>query len=103
MPELIPFSEEQINQMRQMRSAGASLREIAAYFRTSATTVLSYVRGVTPQPNGQDLEYTPMDFIYDWLPALPHEGLPLPRWFATWMRQRADMKTRSQNEDETQR
>jgi len=103
MPELKPFSEEQINQMRQMRRAGASLRSIAAYFRTSATTVLSYVRGITPQPNGQDLEYTPMDFIHDWLPALPHEGLPLPRWFTTWMRERSETKTRSQNEDRTQR
>ena len=103
MAELIPFSEEEINQMRQMRKAGASLREIAAYFRTSATTVLSYVRGVTPQSNGQNLEYTPVDFIYDWLPALPHEGLPLPRWFATWMRERTEKKNKSQNEDDTQR
>ena len=92
MPELIPFTEEQIEEMRRMRSAGASLREIAGYFGTSATTVLSYVRGVKPQPNGQNLEYTPVDFIYDWLPALPHEGLPLPRWFATWMQERLRLR-----------
>ena len=92
MPELIPFSEEQIQEMRQMRWAGASLREIAGYFSTSASTVLSYVRGVKPQPNGKELEYTPKDLIYDWLPALPHEGLPLPRWFATWMQERLRSK-----------
>ena len=98
----IQLQEEEIEQMRLMRSAGASLREIATYFKTSATTVLSYVRGVKPQPDGQTLEYTPVDFIHDWLPALPPEGLPLPRWIATWLRERAETIARAQNEDETQ-
>lgn len=103
MPERIPFTEEQINDMRRMRNAGASLHEIARCFRTSATTILSYTRGIQPNSNGHELEYTPTDFIYDWLPALPHEGLPLPRWIATWLRERFEMSAESQNEDETQR
>jgi hypothetical protein len=102
MPERIPFTEEQINDMRRMRSAGASLHDIARCFRTSATTVLSYTRDIQPSTNGHALEYTPADFIYDWLPALPHEGLPLPRWIATWLRERAEGVARNQNEDETQ-
>ena len=97
MPELIPFTEEEILEMRRMRWAGASLREIAAYSETSATTVLSYVRGVKPQPNGQDLEYTPIAFIYDWLPALPPDGLPLPRWFVTWMQELLRLRSRTNN------
>ena len=76
MAELIPFTEEQISEMRQMRRAGATLREIARHFRTSATTVLSYVRGVQAASDGQEVEYTPLDFVYDWAPALPDEGLP---------------------------
>ncbi len=103
MPERIPFSEEQINDMRRMRSAGASLHEIARCFHTSATTILSYTRGIEPRENGHMVEYTAKDFIYDWLPALPSEGLPLPRWIATWLRERADMIARSQNEDKTQK
>jgi len=88
MPELIPFTEDQINEMCRMRRAGATLREIARHFRTSATTVLSYVRGIEAASDGQEVEYTPLDFIHDWAPALPDEGLPLPRWFATWMQER---------------
>jgi len=103
MPERIPFTEEQINDMRRMRTAGASLSEIARCFRTSATTVLSYTRGIQPSTNGHEVEYTGADFIYDWLPALPNEGLPLPRWIATWLRERAEMITRSQDEDDARR
>lgn len=103
MPERIPFTDEQINDMRRMRAAGASLHEIARCFRTSATTVLSYTRGIQPSTNGHALEYTPADFIYDWLPALPSEGLPLPRWIATWLRERSEMITSSQDEDDVRR
>jgi len=88
MPQLIPFTEHDIEEMRRMRWAGASLREIAAHFETSASTVLSYVRGIQPQPNGQDLEYVPLARIHDWRLALPGEGLLLPRWFATWIQER---------------
>jgi len=88
MGELIPFTEEEINEMREMRRAGATLREIARHFRTSATTILSYVRGIQTADDGQEVVYTPLDLIYDWAPALPDEGLPLPRWFATWIQER---------------
>ena len=93
MPELINFSEEEIDQMCLMRWAGASLREIAAYFNTSATTIHSYVRREKPQPNGQTLEYTPVDSIYAWLPVLPQEGLPLPQWFVTWMQEKLRLRS----------
>ena len=99
MAELIPFTEEQINEMRQMRRAGATLREIARHFRTSATTVLSYVRGVQAASDGQEVEYTTLDFVYDWAPALPDEGLPLPRWFATWIRERLEAKQKNSGQD----
>ena len=89
MPQLIPFTEDEIDEMRRMRWAGASLREIAASFGTSASTVLSYVRGIHPQPEGQDLEYIPLNNVYDWRPVLPDEGLPLPRWFVRWMQERS--------------
>ena len=88
MPQPIPFTEDDIVEMSRMRWAGASLREIAAYFETSASTVLSYVRGIHPQPEGQVLEYVPLDNIYKWRSVLPIEGLPLPRWFTTWMEER---------------
>jgi len=99
MPELIPFTEDQIEEMRRMRRAGATLREIARHFRTSATTILSYVRGIQAASDGQEVEYTPLDFIYDWAPALPDEGLPLPRWFATWVKERLESKQRSSGEN----
>jgi hypothetical protein len=99
MAELIPFTEQQIAEMRQMRRAGATLREIARHFHTSATTVLSYVRGIQPASDGQDVEYTSRDFLYDWLPALPDEGLPLPRWLATWMRERIEAQRRNSQSD----
>jgi hypothetical protein len=99
VPERIPFTEEQIDDMRRMRSAGASLHEIARCFRTSATTILSYTRGIQPSVNGHKVEYTATDFIHDWLPALPNEGLPLPRWIATWLRERAETMTKSQKAD----
>jgi hypothetical protein len=103
MPQKIPFTEEQINDMRRMRNAGASLHEIARCFRTSATTILSYTRDIKPGANGHKVEYTAADFIHDWLPALPDEGLPLPRWIATWLRERSDMKNKSQGKDDTSR
>lgn len=99
MPELIPFTQEEIDEMRRMRRAGATLREIARHFRTSATTVLSYVRGIQAASDGQEMEYTPVDFIYDWAPALPDEGLPLPRWFATWVRERLEMMRRNSGQN----
>ena len=99
VPERIPFTDEEIDDMRRMRRAGASLHEIARCFRTSATTILSYTRGIEPSVNGHKVEYTLTDLIYDWLPALPNEGLPLPRWIATWLRERAEMMTKSQKGD----
>ena len=88
MPQLISFTDDEIHEMRRMRWAGASLREIAASFDTSASTVLSYVRGTKPQPGGQDLEYIPLNNVYDWHRVLPDEGLPLPRWFVRLMQAR---------------
>jgi len=90
MPKKIPFSGNDIKEMRRMREAGAPLREIAARYQTSATTILSYVRDIKPDQYGQNVEWTPADAIYDWMPALPHEGLPLPRWIATWLRELAE-------------
>ena len=92
MPQLIPFSEEDVLAMRQMRWAGASLREIANYFGTSATTAMSYVRGVRPRPKGQDLEYIPLDTVNDWRLVLPPEGLPVPQWFVTLMHVRLQQR-----------
>ena len=88
MPQLIPFTEDEVLAMRRMRWAGASLREIATYFETSASTIFSYVRGVRPQRDGQQLEYVPLDHINGWRSVLPAEGLLLPRWFTTWMEAR---------------
>jgi len=88
MPQLIPFTEDEVLEMGRMRWAGASLREIAAYFNTSASTVFSYVRGVHPQRDGQGLEYVPLDYVHNWRSVLPAEGLLLPRWFITWMEAR---------------
>ena len=88
MPQLIPFTEDEILEMRRMRWAGASLREIAAYFDTSASTIFSYVRGVKAQRDGQVLEYVPLDYVNSWRSVLPNKSLLLPRWFNTWMETR---------------
>ena len=88
MPQLIPFTEDETLEMQRMRWAGASLREIAAHFNTSAGTVFSYVRGVSPQPGGQALEYVPIDYVQAWRTVLPEAGILLPRWFANWMEAR---------------
>ena len=88
MPQLIPFTEGEVLEMRRMRWAGASLREIAACFDTSASTIFSYVRGVKAQRDGQQLEYVPLNQVNNWRSVLPAEGLPLPRWFITWMEAR---------------
>ena len=88
MPQLIPFTEYEVLEMRRMRWAGASLREIGAYFDTSASTIFSYVRGVQSQRDGQQLEYVPLNNVNNWRSVLPAEGLLLPRWFITWMETR---------------
>jgi len=88
MPELIPFTEDEVLEMRRMRWAGASLREIAPHFNTSASTIFSYVRGVKPQRDGQQLEYIPLNHVNNWRSVLPDESLLLPRWFTTWMEAR---------------
>ena len=98
MPKRLPFTDEGIEEMRRMRRSGATLREIAATYRTSAATVLSYVRGIKRALNGQEVEWTSADIIYDWLPALPNEGLPLPRWISTWLSEL--LKTRSEKDTE---
>jgi hypothetical protein len=99
MPILIPFTEDQVEEMRQMRWAGASLRDIADYFGTSATTILSYTRSVKPQPNGQTLVYMSVDIIHDWRPVLPQGELPLPLWFSNWMRERLRVTKQSPSGD----
>ena len=88
MPQLIPFTEDEVLEMRRMRWAGASLREIAVYFETSASTIFSYVRGVRPERDGQQLQYVPLDDVNNWRNVLPAESLLLPRWFITWMETR---------------
>ena len=89
MPQLIPFSDEQITEMELMREAGASLRDIASFMGTSASTVLSYVRGIRSQPKGQDLIYTPLNVIQSWAQALPPQGLPISSWVVNWMQERS--------------
>lgn len=96
MPQLIPFTEDEILEMQRMRWAGASLREIAAHCGTSAGTIFSYVRGVQPQRNGQGLEYVPLDYVQGWRSVLPEQGLLLPRWFITWMEARLREASSSQ-------
>jgi hypothetical protein len=113
MPQLIPFTEDEVLEMRRMRWAGASLREIAAYFDTSASTIFSYVRGVGPQRDGQVLEYVPLSYVQNWRSVLPAEGLLFPRWFITWMETRlkginefhfeASPATDSESEDDERR
>ena len=110
MPQLIPFREDEVLEMRRMRWAGASLREIAAHFNTSASTIFSYVRGVHAQRDGQALEYVPLDYVQNWRSVLPDGGLLLPRWFITWMEARlkeisqshfeGSLATDLENEDE---
>lgn len=95
MPQLIPFGEDEVLEMRRMRWAGASLREIAAHFNTSASTIFSYVRGVHAQRDGQVLEYVPLDYVHNWRSVLPDGGLLLPRWFITWMEARLKTITQS--------
>jgi hypothetical protein len=98
MPQLIPFTEDDILEMRRMRWAGASLREIAAYFDTSASTIFSYVRGVQARRDGQQLEYIPLSQVNNWRNVLPDEGLLLPRWFGTWMDTRLAIATQPNHE-----
>jgi hypothetical protein len=93
MPQPIPFSKDDILEMQRMRWAGASLREIAAYFGTSASTIFSYVRGVQAQRDGQQLEYVPLSQVNSWRSVLPDQGLLLPRWFGTWMDTRLKIAT----------
>jgi hypothetical protein len=93
MPQLIPFTGDEVLEMRRMRWAGASLREIAPYFNTSASTIFSYVRGVQAQRDGQQLEYVPLNQVNNWRSVLPDEGLLLPRWFVTWMETRLKIIT----------
>jgi len=93
MPQLIPFTGDDVLEMQRMRWAGASLREIAAYFDTSASTIFSYVRGVKAQRDGQQLEYVPLNQVSSWRSVLPDEGLLLPRWFITWMEARLKIAT----------
>ena len=95
MPQLIPFREDEVLEMSRMRWAGASLREIAGHFDTSASTIFSYVRGVHPQRDGQVLEYVPLDYVNNWRSVLPDGGLLLPRWFITWMEARLKAITQS--------
>ena len=100
MPKRLPFTDEDIEEMHRMRRSGATLREIAATYRTSAATVLSYVRGIRPAITGREVEWTAADIIHDWLPALPHEGLPLPRWISTWLREL--METQQDKSDQNE-
>jgi len=93
MPQLIPFTGDDVLEMQRMRWAGASLREIAAYFDTSASTIFSYVRGVKARRDGQQLEYVPLNQVNNWRSVLPDEGLLLPRWFITWMEARLKIIT----------
>ena len=95
MPQLIPFTQDDILEMQRMRWAGASLREIASHFDTSASTVFSYVRGVHAQRGGQVLEYVPLDSALNWRSVLPDESLLLPRWFITWMESRLGLAEQS--------
>jgi len=93
MPQLIPFTEDEVLEMQRMRWAGASLREIAAYFDTSASTIFSYVRGVQARRDGQQLDYIRLNQVNSWSTVLPDEGLLLPRWFITWMETRLKTMT----------
>ena len=95
MPQLIPFTEDDVLEMQRMRWAGASLREIAAYFDTRASTVFSYVRGLKAQRDGQQQEYVSLNEVNNWRSVLPDEGLLLPRWFIAWMEARSRILTQS--------
>lgn len=82
------LTKREIEGMRALRECGASVREIADIYGISERTVWRYVVDVVSQRDGHQIELV-REVMWQWLPQLPWEGMPLPRWLARYLRHEA--------------
>ena len=82
------LTENEIQRMRELRSCGASVPDIADLFQVSERTTWRYVTDVVAERNGHKLELL-NESIMQQLPQLPWEGLPVPRWLGRYLRKEA--------------
>ena len=74
--------------MRELRACGASAPDIAELFGVSESTVWRQVRDVEAQRDGHKIELF-RESVWQVLPQLPWEGLPVPRWLGRYLRKEA--------------
>ena len=95
------LNKEQVESLRVLRKAGAPIEDLSRIFGISRVTIWRYTKDVEPAPDGHLLEVVRKATIMEWLPLLPWEGLPLPRWMARTLPVRwADLKEVTEQGDE---
>jgi len=76
------LSKEQVDSVRMFREAGAPIEDLSRIYSLSRVTIWRHTRDIKPAPDGHLIELVEKATLSEWLPLLPWEGLPLPRWLA---------------------
>lgn len=76
------LSRQQVDFIRTSRRAGAPIEDLSRMYGLSRVTIWRYTRDIKPAPDGYLLEVVKKATLSEWLPLLPWEGLPVPRWVA---------------------
>jgi len=76
------LTKEQIRAVRMFREAGAPIEDLSRIYSVNRVTIWRHTRDVKPAPDGHLIDVVRKATLSEWLPLLPWEGLPLPRWVA---------------------
>ncbi len=76
------LTKEQICSLRLFREVGAPVEDLSRIYNLNRVTIWRYTRDIKPAPNGHLIELVKKATLSEWLPLLPWQGLPLPRWVA---------------------
>jgi len=80
------YTENQIEQAKEMRQYGATLREIGKELSMPVLTVAYHVRGVPVDSEGHRVVYRKVDDIVTMFrPGTPFKELPLPQWMLAYL------------------
>lgn len=77
---MFKLKPQQILEIREARRQGATITALADQYDVLPSTISYHTRGIAPWEDGQKITWVSLEQLQEWLPALPWEGVPLPRW-----------------------
>jgi hypothetical protein len=76
------LTKEEIQSVRMFREAGAPVEDLSRIYSVNRVTIWRHTKDIKPARDGHLIDIVRKATLSEWLPLLPWEGLPVPRWMA---------------------